>query len=230
MKIVIAGGASQAEFIISMFKGKKNEIVVINPDKEISDFLVKRCRVPVYTGDPWRRYVLEEAGAFDANVFIALCESDTDNYAACAMAKKLFNARKCICLVQNPKNVDLYKKMGIDSVISATYLLAQSIKGESSMASLVRSLNLDNDKVQVIEAVVLSKFDICNKRIMDIHFPKYASIAAIYRNYQMIIPNGLVELLPKDTLVMVTAPENQKKLLAYVQAERKEEPLRKAKK
>lgn len=218
MKVVIAGGTSQAEFIISMFKAKKNEIVVINPDKQVADLLVKRCRVPVYIGEPWRKYVLEEAGAFDANVFIALCEEDTDNYASCIMAKKLFNARKCICLVNNPKNVDLYKRMGLDSVVSSSYLLAQSVKGESSMASLVRSLSLDNDRVNVIEAVVLSKYAICNKRIMDIRFPKYASIAAIYRNYQMIIPNGLVELLPKDTLLMVTSPENEKKLLAYVQA------------
>ena len=225
MKIVIAGGTTQAEFIISMFKGKTNEIVVINPDKSVSDLLVKRCRVPVYTGEPWRKYVLEEAGAYDANVFIALNEKDTDNYASCIIAKKLFNARKVICVVNNPKNVDLYKRLGIDSLISSTYLLAQSIKGESTMASLVRSLSLDNDKVNVIEAVVLSKYEICNKRIMDIRFPKYASIAAIYRNYQMIIPNGLVELLPKDTLLMVTAPENQKKLLNYVQAEKKKTPI-----
>ena len=54
MKIVIAGGTTQAEFIISMFKGKTNEIVVINPDKSVSDLLVKRCRVPVYTGETWR--------------------------------------------------------------------------------------------------------------------------------------------------------------------------------
>ena len=222
MKIVIAGGTTQAEFIISMFKGKKNEIVVINPDKNVSNLLVKRCRVPVYTGEPWRKYVLEEANAYDANVFIALNEKDTDNYASCIMAKKLFNARKTICVVNNPKNVDIYKKLGLDSVISSTYLLSQYIKGESSVASLVRSLTLDNDKVNVIEAVVLSKYAICNKRIMDIRFPKYASIAAIYRNYQIIIPNGLVELMPKDTLLMVTAPENQKKLLNYVQAEKKE--------
>ena len=220
MKVVIAGGSTQAEFIISLFKGKGNELVVINPDKDFSQLLVKRCRVPVYTGYPWRKYVLEEAGAFDANVFIALCDNDTDNYTACIMAKKLFNARKVICLVNNPKNVDVYKRLGLDSVVSSTYLLAQSIRGESSLNSLVKSLSIDNDHINIVEAVVLSKYDICNKRIMDIHFPKYASIAAIYRNFQLIIPNGLVELQPKDTLLMVTSPEHEKKLLAYVQTEK----------
>ena len=220
MKVVIAGGTSQAEFIISMFKGKKNELVVINPSKEVSETLAKRCRVTVNTGDPWRRFVLEEADAYDADVFIALCEADADNYAACTMAKKVFAAKKTICVVNNPKNVDLYKRLGLDSVISSTYLLAQSIRGESSLASITKTLSIDNDKINVVESVILSKYSICFEKIKDIAFPRYASIAAIYRNYQIIIPSGMVELQPKDTLLMVTAPQNIKRLLEYVQRER----------
>ena len=220
MKVVIAGGDSQAEFIISMFKGKSNELIVINPSREVAETLAKRCRVSVTTGAPWRKFVLEEAGVYDADVFISLCEEDTDNYASCIMAKNVFAAKKTICVVNNPKNVDLYKRLGLDSVISSTYLLAQSIRGESSLASITKTLSIDNDKINVVEAIILSKYEICFKKIKDIAFPRYASIAAIYRNYQIIIPSGMVELQPKDTLLMVTAPSNIKKLLAYVQQER----------
>lgn len=220
MKVVIAGGDSQAEFIISMFKGKSNELIVINPSKQVAETLAKRCRVSVTTGYPWRKFVLEEAGAYDADVFISLCEKDTDNYASCIMAKNVFAAKKTICVVNNPKNVELYKRLGLDSVISSTYLLAQSIRGESSLASITKTLSIDNDKINVVEAIILSKYEICFKRIKDIAFPRYASIAAIYRNFQIIIPSGMVELQPKDTLLMVTAPSNIKKLLAYVQQER----------
>lgn len=220
MKIVIAGGTSQAEFIISMFKGKTNQLIVINPSKTVADTLAKRCRVTVTVGDPWRRFILEEAGAYDADVFISLCDKDTDNYAACTMAKKVFAVKKTICVVNNPKNVELYKRLGLDSVISSTYLLAQSIRGESSLASITKTLSIDNDKINVVESVILSKYQICFQKIKDINFPHYASIAAIYRNYQIIIPSGMVELLPKDTLLMVTAPGNIKKLLGYVQQER----------
>lgn len=220
MKIVIAGGNSQAEFITSMFKGNDNQLVVINPNKEEAELILKRCRVPVYIGEPWRKFVLEEAGAYDADVFIALCEKDTDNYASCILAQRVFNAKKCICVVSNPKNVDLYKSLGIDSVISSTYLLAESIRGESSVESLIRTLSLDNDKIKIIESVILSRHKIANKKIKEIGFPRYASIAAIYRDYHLLIPNGEVELKPRDTLLIVTATENQKKILNFVQAER----------
>ena len=219
MKIVIAGGNSNAEFIITMFKDKKNELVIINPDHRIAQRLVSRCKVKVYEGDPWRRTVLEEAGAFDADIFLSLCAKDTDNYASCLMAKKVFNARRVICVVDDPRNVDLYKKLGLDVVISSTYLLAQTISTESTVQSLTKTLSLDDNKIQVVESVVFSHHALCFKAIKDIRFPKYASIAAIYRNDSSIIPNGLVVLKPKDTLMMVTASGNAERLLKYAQSE-----------
>ena len=88
------------------------------------------------------------------------------------------------------------------------------------MESFTKTLSLENDKLNVVEAVVLSRYEICFKQIKDIHFPSYASISAIIRNYQLIIPNGLVELQPKDTLFMVTDPSRNKELLEYVQTPR----------
>lgn len=222
MKIVIANGGNNASYIIEMFKNRQNDLVVINSDRAKADEIVKKEHVPVYVGTPFRQYVLEEAGVKGADVFVSLCEKDTDNYAACTLAKKMFDVKKVICLVNNPRNVDLFKKLGIDSVISGSYLLAQSIQSESSMESLIKTLSLDNNKVNVIEAVVLSRYKIANQRIMDIDFPKYASIAAIYRNFQILIPNGQIVLKPKDVLMIVTAPENHKRILSFLQEVKEE--------
>lgn len=225
MKIVIANGTSQASFIIEMFKRKENQLVVINSSRQVATDLTKKEHISVFVGNPWRNFVLEEAGVHDADVFISLCEKDTDNYACCILAKKIFNVKKCICVVNNPGNVELYKRLGIDSVISSTYLLAQNIKSESSMESLMKTLSLENDKIIVIEAPIFSKYRIANRRIMDIAFPKFASIAAIYRNYSVLIPNGQVEIKPKDILLIVCSPEDQKKIFAFIQQEKSKEEL-----
>ena len=220
MKIVIAGGSTQAEFIISMFKGKENQLIVINGDPDVAERLMKQCRVKVYIGDPWRKFTLEEADAFDADIFLALTDIDTDNFASCLMAKTVFNVKKCICVVANPNNVDLYKQLGIDSVVSSTYLLAQSIKSESSVESLVKTLSLNSGKISVIESTVLSKHLLCYTKIRDTHFPtRIASIAAIQRGYEVIIPNGDVELQPKDILLVVCDPKNQPKIFNFLQKE-----------
>ena len=221
MKIVIAGGDTNAEYLIKLYKkGKKNEIIVINPDAVAADRVSDACHIKVYHREPWNRVALEGANAFDSDVFIALCKKDTDNLVSCLLAKRIFNAKKTICVVDDPKNVDYFKALGVDSVISSTYLLAQSVMSESSVESLTKTLSIDNDKVIVVEKTILSKYAICGRFIKDIRFPKYASIACIYRQVQIIIPSGSVMIEPKDTLVMITAPSNANALVRYIETER----------
>ena len=199
MKIVIAGGSYGAEYIVSMLKGKGTEIVVINPSKEVASTILKRQKTPVYVGSPWRRYALEEANAYDADAFIALSSKDTDNYASCLLAKKVFNAKKCVCVVSNPKNVAIYTSLGIDSVISSSYLL--------------------NGKIIMIEAAVLSKYKIANKMLKDIRFPSYASICCIERFPDVIIPKGDTFIYPKDKLFIICKTSDQKRVMSFIRQE-----------
>lgn len=228
MKIVLAGGTFEASYGIDMFNTKENRLIVINPSEEYAHYLMEKKHLPVVIGDPWRYHVLDAADVYDADIFVALMESDTDNYASCVIAKKIFNAKKCICTVKNPRNVELYRKLGIDSVISSTYLLAQNIKNESDSESLIKSLSLDNENIRMIEATLLSKYSICGRSIAEIGFPKFASIAYIVRNYSFVIPNGQVVLKPKDTLVIAVDKENEEAMLRFIKAEKPIAPLKKA--
>lgn len=223
MKIVIAGGTHEAEYIVHMFHKRGNKLVVINPSKDEASLLLERESVRVYVGDPWKGHVLEEADAEDADLFISLCDRDTDNYVTCQNAKKCFGAKRCICVVNNPNNVELYKRLGVDSVISSTYLLGNSVQNESSVEDIIRSVAFDNNQVMMIEMKVLPKFKIAEKKIMDLDFPKYASISCIVRNGEVIIPNGQVAVHANDKLMIVCSPMDQKRLTAWLKLEKSEE-------
>ena len=73
----------------------------------------------------------------------------------------------------------------------------------------MKMLSLDNNRLSVLEFTVMTKSEIANHKIRDIHFPNtMASIAAIKRGFDVIIPNGDVTLLPKDVLTIVCPPQN----------------------
>lgn len=128
MKIVIVGGSSEVDYLIASFLNKNHHLVVINEDRKYCDYLSSEHNIPVTCGDPCRQFVLEEAQIYGYDMLIALKNDDADNFAICQYAKKLYNIKKSICTVSNPKNVDVFKKLGIDTVISATYIVANMIE------------------------------------------------------------------------------------------------------
>ncbi|MCR5349074.1 MAG: NAD-binding protein [Bacilli bacterium] len=220
-KIVIAGGDSKAEYIINSFRKQKDtQLVVINPSKEVAERLKQACKIDVRHGEPWSRRALEDSDAFDADVFVALCDSDTDNFAACLMAKEILSPSKVICVVDNPNNVEFFEALGVPSVISSTYELGQKIMNEVSINELAKVVANVGTSLEFIEFRVLHEHAICDRFIKDIRFPSYASIAAIVRNGKAIIPNGNIEIKARDKLYIGTEPVNKKKVYDYLQSKR----------
>ena len=147
MKVVIVGGRHEADYIISMYNNKKNDLIVINQDEDVCRYLSAQNNIPVMRGISTRQSDLHLAGAENADLFIALAENDHENYVACKLAKKVFGAKRCIAAVINPKNVDAFRSLGIDSVLSATYLLGEQIRNAASIENLIRTLSLENDEI-----------------------------------------------------------------------------------
>lgn len=217
MKIVICDGKNAADYIIKMFSGNKNKLIVINSDREYGANLSKTHRIPVIIGDPSKKQILDIAHIEGADILIALNDRDTDSFVTCRLAKKLYNVKKTICTVHDPNNVDLFKSLGVDSVISSTYLLASSVKTESSLESLIKTMSLENDKIAMLEVTVSENFAIANRKIMEINFPRYANISCIYRQPHVVIPNGQTMILPKDILLIICSPADQEKVIEFVQ-------------
>lgn len=221
MKIVIAGGGHAADYVIKAFKKRSNKLIVINSSKETVQYLTKSNKIPVFYGEPYKENVLSDANINDCDLFIALDENDTDNFVSCMLAKKIYNAKKCICIVSNPKNVDIFRNLGVDSVISSSYLLINSIVSESSLEKFTKSMSFEDDKIVLTEIVVKENYVISEKQIMEIKFPKTGTISCIYRKPNVIIPNGQTVILPNDKLFIVSSPKEQKNIISFIEQEKK---------
>jgi trk system potassium uptake protein len=220
MRIIIAGGRHEADFIVQMFKEEKHELVVINPDIDFANYISSNHDVAVYNGDPTKPYALSDAEVEDADVLIALSEKDTDNYIICMIAKKLFNVRKCVSICRNPKNVDLFKKLGIDSVISSTYMLGQLIHNETSFQNVIKTLSMEDEKIVVMEVGIDEEFALVDQQLMNIDFPKNINISCIFRDPHVIIPKGTTMIKANDKLIIITTPSEQEEVIEYLQKRR----------
>ena len=216
MKVVIADGRHEADYLISVYKSKKNNLIVINNDQNFCEYLSKKNRINIFKGNSTKEFDLRMAQIENCDLFISLAERDVDSYVSCKMAKKIFNAKKCVATVINPKNVELFQTLGVDVAISSTYLLAETIKAKSSFEDLIKTLSLEDDKIVISEVIIGDDYKIANKSLKEIKLPPFVSVSCIYRYPHVIIPNGNTILMPNDKVLLVTTKENQEKIINLI--------------
>ena len=221
MKIVIFDGMHSADYIIRKYHNRKNELIVINSREEACQYLSQNNDIPVMYGKGTRESDLREAGAENADLFVALSKSDMDNYVACQTAKKLLNVKRCVSTVLNPKNVDLFKELGIDNVLSSTYLLGEQIRNAASIENLINSLSLEDEKIIILELRITKELRVEGMTLKDINISDIGSISVIIRDQKSIIPNGNTQLLADDKVLLVTNEENRAAIVKEFQRKKR---------
>ena len=217
MKIVIFDGKNSADYIIGKYKNRNNDLIVINSIEEACRYLSLNHDIPVKFGKGTRESDLREAGAENADLFIALSKSDMDNYVACQTAKKLLNVKRCVSTVVNPKNVEIFKELGLDNVLSSTYLLGEQIRNAASIENLVNSLSLEDEKIILIELKITPNLKVEGMTLKDLNISDMGSVSVVIRGQKSIIPNGNTVLMADDKVLLVTNEEHRAAIIKIFQ-------------
>lgn len=215
MKIVIAGGRNKADFLIASLLEKHHELIVINDEESYCTYLSSKYNIPVYIGNPCKAYILEEADIEDADILIALRPNDPDNLVICQMAKKQFHVKKSVAIVSNPKNVEVFKKLGVNTAISATYMISKIIEQASTIENLINSLSLENEQIVLNEILLPNDSPFIHHKLKDIHIPSHLMICCIIRYTHMIVPKGDTTLLAFDKLLVLSKTSKQQDVIQF---------------
>ena len=216
MKIVIAGGKAKADYLIHLLNGKGHQLIVINDDLEFCTYLSQAHQIPVVHGDPCKLYVLDEANIEDGDVIIALKAADADNLAICQTAKRLYRVKKTVAVVGNPKSVDIFKKLGINTAISATYMVAGFIEQMSVVENLVNCLPLDQGNLVINELMIGKNSPVAGKKLYEIELGDGVIICCIVRSSQIIVPKGQTAIQVNDKILVLSTPETQNEAILQI--------------
>lgn len=222
MKIVIAGGKAKADYLIRLLMSKKHQMVIINDDKEYCTYLCQTHRIPVIHGDPCKLYVLDDAGIDGFDIMIALKPSDADNLAICQTAKRLYHIRKTVAVVSNPKSVDIFKRLGVSTAISATYMIAGFIEQLSTVENLVNSLPLDQGNIVINELMIHHASPVAGKKLCEMDLGEDVIICCIVRGSRIIVPKGQTSVQVNDKLLVLSTPAIQNRVIARIMGKGRE--------
>lgn len=211
MYIVISGGGKIGAYLAGVMLQSGNEVAIIEEDLQTADRLsvALQGRYLIIHGDGCDSKYQEDAGIRRADVFVATTGQDDDNLVSCEIAQRVFNVPRCIARVNNPKNLRIFKEVGIESV-SSTTLIASMIEEEALLGSVSIVSSLNHGNVILAEVAVPRMRHHSNElgiRVGDIPMPEDSLIAAVALKDDAVVANPDTVLFPGDKAIVVVDVE-----------------------
>lgn len=207
MYIVIMGGGKVGSYLASVMLSSENEVALIEANAENADILsvAYEGQFLVINGDGCDSRFQEDAGIRKADVFVGATGQDDTNLVGCEIAQRVFDVPRVIARVNNPKNLRIFREVGIECV-SSTTLIANLIEEEALLGSVsvVSSLTHGN--------VSLSEFTVGRMKhhsedegvaIADIEMPDGALIVAVAYEDDAEVARPEMLLYPGDQVIVV---------------------------
>jgi trk system potassium uptake protein TrkA len=107
---------------------------------------------------------------------------DEDNLVICQMAKHHFDVPRTIARVNNPKNEELFKHLGVDELISPTRMVLGSIEQDIPVHELLHLAALGEGELELIEAHLQAGSPAIGRAPKDIPVPEGCSLFAVIRD------------------------------------------------
>jgi len=130
MRAIVVGGGKVGYYLVKTLKEKKYRVVLIEKEIKLCEKIAEDLEVDVICGDGSDVEVLKDAGIEKAEVVAAVTGKDEENLVICQMAKVNFNINKTIARINNPKNIAIFKALGVDKTVCSTQVICNLIEGE----------------------------------------------------------------------------------------------------
>ncbi len=207
LEIIVVGGGKIGFYLARTLLEHGHHPALVERDRAVCKRLANALDVPVISGDGTSVDVLEQAGVAECDALIGVTGQDEENLVACQLAKKLFSVRKTIARVNNPKNADVMRRLGVDIVISATDSIARLLEHEVDTAGLRQLTAINQGEASICETRLPADYRLSGKRLSELDIPQRAVIISINRQGSTIIPRGDTQLLSGDTVIFMAKNE-----------------------
>jgi len=222
MKVVILGagqvGASVAEGLVS----EENDITVVDSDAARLAQLQDKLDLRTVCGNAAHPSALREAGIGDADLVIAVTQSDQTNLVACKLAHCVFNVPNRIARLRAQDFLDdasllAPENFAVDHAICPEQVVAEYIERLIEFPEALQVMQFAAGRVVLVAVRAYEGGLLVGKPIRDmrLHLPfgMDARIAAIFRDEQAIPPDGETLIRVGDEVFVLAATEDIRQIL-----------------
>ena len=208
MKIIIVGGGKVGYTLAQQLSTEDHDITLVDNDADVLNHADETLDVMCIKGNGASVEILKNANVHDADLLLAVTNSDELNMICSVIGKKL-GARNTVARVRNTDYSNEYKllreELELDMVINPEMDAAAEIAQMIQFPSASDVEPFANNLIEMVEFRVLATEPIVNIKLMDLNkkLPSNVLFCAAKRNDEVFIPKGNTIFLPNDIIYVI---------------------------
>ena len=211
--ILIIGGGNIGLNLAKMLEANFEDvrIKIIEKNKKRAEEIANELSSSiVINGDALEEDIMKEANLEGSETVLALTNDDENNMMACVLAEKTGLKKRTIAIVNKTNYNLLQDSLNIDDLVDPRMTTVSRIMEHVHRGTIGTVYSLLDGEYEFIEARILEKSQLMNKKIKDSNLPEDIRIGAILRKEKVIIPRSDF-IFEKDDLVVFLAKREQLK-------------------
>ncbi|MEQ1977549.1 Trk system potassium transporter TrkA [Xenorhabdus sp. SGI240] len=226
MKIIILGAGQVGGTLAENLVDENNDITVVDTDTDRLRQLQDKFDLRVVNGYGSHPRVLKEAGAEDADMLIAVTNSDETNMVACQIAYSLFNTPNKVARIRSSEYIRESEKLfqpddiPIDYLISPEQLVIDYIYKLIQYPGALQVVNFAEGRVSIVAVKAYYGGSLVGNALSSLreHMPHIDSkVAAIFRQDRPIRPQGSTIIEAGDEVFFVAASQHIRAVMSELQ-------------
>jgi Trk K+ transport system NAD-binding subunit len=222
MKIIIVGAGQVGGTLAEHLASERNDITLIDKDSNRLRELQDRLDIGTVAGHGSHPGVLARAGAEDAEMLIAVTDSDEINMVACQVAHSMFRTPQRIARIRShayTQHASLFSKEAfpIDVIISPENLVTHAIERLIEYPGAVQVLDFADGKAQLVGMKAYHGGPMVGQQLTEIRkrMPNADTrVAAIFRRNRPILPEGSTVIEADDDVFFIAAREHIRQVMS----------------
>ena len=212
MYVIIVGAGKVGYHLTKALQREGHEVLVMEKDRKTAEAITQELGEVVMHADGCEIRRMTEAGMGRANVVVAVTGDDEDNLVICQMAKRKFGVPRTIARVNDPKNEELFKELGIDQTVSSTRIIFNLLEQQIETGQVIPLAALKKGEIEVVEADITPGCAVDGKRIAQLDLPQNTLIISVIREGHAILPHADTKLRAGDSVIAMIKAEREKEL------------------
>ena len=221
MKIIILGAGQVGSSVAANLASEANDITIVDVDTKLLHELQDRLDIRTVVGQASHPDILARAGAEDADMVLAVTNSDETNMVACQVAHSLFRTPTKIARVRAREYLYHPQLFGhgaipVDVMISPEQVVIEYMKRLITHPGALQVLDFADGLVQLVAVKAYNDGPLVGQELRKIrdHMPNVDTrVAAIFRRGTPIMPEGETVIEVDDEVFFIAATKDIRKVM-----------------